>query len=738
MAKDSSNAATISIDADARRILEARSHDPFGVLGRHPLGEESGKGGQWAVRAFLPQTQSVEIVETGARLERVTGTDLFEWVGDGSPLPERYRLRRVTSWGDVREHYDPYCFTPVLDEAELDIFHRGEHARAQRFLGAHVTEVDGIAGVAFAVWAPNAERVSVVGEFNRWDGRVHPMRVRGRFGVWELFLPGLGANEVYKYEIRNANTGSIHIKADPFAQQYEHRPSNASVVAAPSEHIWTDDDWIAARPAANWLHEPMSTYEMHLGSWRRHEDGRWMSFSEVADSLVRHVTECGFTHVEFMPITEHPLDESWGYQTTGYFAPTARYGTADELKALINKLHDHGIGVILDWVPGHFPRDEHGLARFDGSALFEYADTRKGEHADWGTLIFNYDRHEVRSFLFSSAVFWLEEFHFDGLRVDAVASMIYLDYSRKDGEWAPNIHGGNENLEAISFLQRMNEITHNEVPGSVTIAEESTAYPGVSRPVFTGGLGFSLKWNMGWMHDTLDYFSKDPVHRRYHHELVTFGPVYAFSENFVLPFSHDEVVHGKGSVLGRMPGDEWQRFANLRLVYTFQWTFPGKKLVFMGCEFGQSWEWDHSGALPWHLLDYPVHAGIQRLISDLNELYRREPALHLFDFEGRGFDWLQWEDSENSVLSFARHGEIEEVLIVLNLTPVPREGYRLGVNRPGVYREIFNSDSEHYGGSNVGNPLPLPSEPVAAMHREHSIEVTLPPLGGIVLQWKSS
>ncbi|MFW2403442.1 MAG: 1,4-alpha-glucan branching protein GlgB [Gammaproteobacteria bacterium] len=736
--KDSSNEAAISIGADARRILEARSHDPFGVLGRHPLDGAPGAGERWTVRAFLPHTQSVEIVETGARLERIPGTDLFEWTGDGSALPERYRLRRVTSWGDVREHYDPYCFTPVLDEAELDIFHRGEHARAHRFLGAHVTEVDGIAGVMFAVWAPNAERVSVVGEFNRWDGRCHPMRVRGRFGVWELFLPGLGASEVYKYEIRNAQTGSIHIKADPFAQQYEHRPSNASVVAASSKHVWTDDDWIAARQKSDWLHEPMSIYEMHLGSWRRHEDGRWMSFSEVADALVRHVTECGFTHVEFMPITEHPLDESWGYQTTGYFAPTARYGTADELKGLINRLHEHGIGVILDWVPGHFPRDEHGLARFDGSALFEYADTRKGEHADWGTLIFNYDRHEVRSFLFSSAVFWLEDFHFDGLRVDAVASMIYLDYSRKDGEWAPNVHGGNENLEAISFLQRMNEITHSEVPGSVTIAEESTAYPGVSRPVFTGGLGFSLKWNMGWMHDTLDYFSKDPVHRRYHHDLVTFGPVYAFSENFVLPFSHDEVVHGKGSILGRMPGDEWQRFANLRLIYTFQWTFPGKKLMFMGSEFGQSWEWNHSGALPWHLLDYPVHAGVQRLISDLNELYRREPALHLFDFEGRGFDWLQWEDSENSVLSFARHGEIEEVLIVLNLTPVPREGYRLGVNRPGVYREIFNSDSEHYGGGNVGNPLPLPSTPVAAMNREQSIEVTLPPLGGIVLQWKSS
>jgi len=716
-------------DAEMQRVLEARSHDPFAVLGRHPL-----PGGQCVVRACLPHTQTVEIVEAEARLERIPGTDMFEWRGDPALLPERYRLRRLTSWGDVREGYDPYCFLPVLEDSDLDAFYRGEHIRAHRFLGSQPFEVDGVHGTRFAVWAPNAERVSVVGDFNSWDGRCHPMRVRGHFGVWELFIPGVAAGRIYKYEIRGVATGHIHIKADPFARQFEHRPSNASIVAAASRHEWTDADWLASRATSDWLHVPMSIYELHPGSWRRHEDGRWLSFTEIADGLVRYVTECGFTHVEFMPITEHPLDESWGYQTTGYFAPTARYGSADDLKALIDRLHEHGIGVILDWVPGHFPRDEHGLARFDGTALFEYADTRKGEHADWGTLIFNYDRHEVQSFLLSSAVFWLEEFHFDGLRVDAVASMIYLDYSRKHGEWAPNIHGGNENLEAISFLRRMNETTHREFPGSVTIAEESTAYPGVSRPVFAGGLGFSLKWNMGWMHDTLKYFSKDPVHRRYHHDLVTFGPVYAFSENFVLPFSHDEVVHGKGSVFGRMPGDEWQRFANLRLLYTFQWAFPGKKLLFMGSEFGQSTEWNHRESLPWHLLDYPGHAGIQRLISDLNALYRREPALHRYDFEGRGFEWLQWEDAEQSVLSFARHGDTEVVLVVLNLTPVPREGYRLGVDRPGAYREIFSSDSRHYGGSNVGNPLPLQSEPVPAMNRAHSIQLTLPPLAGIVLQ----
>ncbi|MFQ5635654.1 MAG: 1,4-alpha-glucan branching protein GlgB [Gammaproteobacteria bacterium] len=729
MTKPSPNTAATPRDTHIQRVLEARSHDPFGVLGRHPLA-----GDRCVVRTFMPHTQTVEIVETGVQLRRVPETDLFEWFGDATELPERYRLRRLTEWGDVREEFDPYCFGPWLDESELDEFHRGDHVRAYRFLGARPVAIDGVTGVRFAVWAPNAERVSVVGDFNRWDGRCHPMRVRGRFGVWELFIPGLAAGQIYKYEIRNAATGHIHIKADPFAREYEHRPSNASVVAPHSGYEWSDGDWLAARASSNWLHEPMSIYEVHLGSWRRHEDGRWMSFTEVADALVRHVIECGFTHVELMPITEHPLDESWGYQTTGYFAPTARYGSPGDLKALVERLHGHGIGVILDWVPGHFPRDEHGLARFDGTALFEYEDARKGEHADWGTLVFNYDRHEVRSFLLSSAVFWLEEFHFDGLRVDAVASMIYLDYSRKDGEWAPNIHGGNENLEAISFLRRMNEVTHAEVSGSVTIAEESTAFPGVSRPVFTGGLGFSLKWNMGWMHDTLKYFSNDPVHRRFHHDLVTFGPVYAFSENFVLPFSHDEVVHGKGSILGRMPGDEWQRFANLRLVYTFQWTFPGKKLVFMGCEFGQSWEWNHRHALPWHLLDDPPHAGVHRMLADLNALYRREPALHRYDFDSRGFDWLQWEDAEQSLLSFARHGDTEEVLVVLNLTPVPRKGYRLGVNRPGVYREMFNSDSEHYGGSNLGNPLPLKSEPVPAMNRKHSITLTLPPLAGIVIQ----
>jgi 1,4-alpha-glucan branching enzyme len=711
-------------------VLDARSDDPFCVLGRHPLAA----AGKCVVRAFMPHTETVEIVESGARMQQVPGTDLFEWSGEAASLPERYRLRRLTSWGDVREEFDPYCFPPLLDESELEAFNHGEHVRAYRFLGAHPVEIDGVDGVQFAVWAPNAERVSVVGEFNRWDGRCHAMRVRGHFGVWELFIPGLDVGQIYKYEIRNAASGHIHVKADPFARECEHRPANASIVAPSSGHEWSDGEWLAAREASDWLHEPMSIYELHLGSWRRHPDGRWMNFTEVADELVRHITECGFTHVELMPITEHPLDESWGYQTTGYFAPTARYGSANDLKALVNRLHDHGIGVILDWVPGHFPRDEHGLARFDGTALFEYEDPRKGEHADWGTLIFNYDRFEVRSFLLSSALFWLEEFHFDGLRVDAVASMIYLDYSRKDGEWVPNIHGGNENLEAISFLQRMNEITHHEVPGSMTIAEESTAYPGVSRPVFTGGLGFSLKWNMGWMHDTLEYFSKDPVHRRYHHELVTFGSVYAFSENFVLPFSHDEVVHGKRSILGRMPGDEWQRFANLRLVYTFQWTFPGKKLVFMGCEFGQPSEWNNQESLPWQLLENPAHAGIQRMISDLNALYRREPALHRYEFEGRGFEWLQREDAENSVLCFARRGDIEEVLVVLNLTPVPRHGYRLGLDRPGLYRELFNSDSEHYGGSNVGNPLPLHSESIPAMSREHSISLTLPPLGGIVLQ----
>jgi 1,4-alpha-glucan branching enzyme len=717
-----------STDSGVERLIAARHHDPFAVLGRHPL-----PGGDVMVRVLRPATVEVTLPEIGASLERVEGTDLFEYRGSAAGLPERYRVRWRTDRGQTHDHVDPYCFPPLLDEGEIAAFGAGRHWHAWWIMGAHVLEADGVPGTRFAVWAPEAERVSVVGDFNGWDGRCHPMRCRGGSGVWELFVPGIGAGALYKYEIRSRWSGALLLKSDPYARATELRPSTASAVAAPVRYVWGDAEWLARRTAEDWLHAPMSIYEVHLGSWRRREDGGFPGYREIADRLVPHVAGLGFTHVELLPVTEHPLDESWGYQPSGYFAPTRRFGEPDELRYLVDRLHQAGIGVILDWVPGHFPKDEHGLARFDGSAVYEYADARKGEHADWGTLVFNYGRNEVRSFLLSSALYWLKEFHFDGLRVDAVASMLYLDYSRKPGEWAPNVHGGNENLEAAAFIRQLNELTHAECPGSVTIAEESTAWPGVSRPTSHGGLGFSMKWNMGWMHDTLKYVAHDPVHRRYHHELLTFGPIYAFTENFVLPLSHDEVVHGKGSLLGRMPGDDWQRFANLRLLYALQWTYPGKKLLFMGGELAQPWEWDHRGALPWHLLDDPRHGGVRALVADLNRLYRERSALHRFDFEGRGFAWLDWQDAGHSVLTYLRRDELGEVIVALNFTPVPRHGYRLGVPGKGAWRELFNSDSRFYGGSDLGNPLPLPAEPVPWMGQSHSVVVTLPPLAGIVI-----
>jgi 1,4-alpha-glucan branching enzyme len=669
-----------------------------------------------------------------APLVRRGDSDLFEWRGARAGLPAHYRLRRTDSHGNVTVLHDPYSFPPQLQSADLTAFNEGHHNAAFRFLGAHGVEVSGVPGVRFAVWAPEAERVSVVGDFNAWDGRRHPLRVRGSSGVWELFVPGLGLG-LYKYEIRNRHSGALGLKVDPFARAFELRPATASRIDLPSTFRWADADWLAARRKANWLEAPMSIYEMHAGSWRRDAQGQPLNYRALADELIPHLLARGFTHVEFTPLTEYPLDESWGYQPVGYFAPTARYGTPDDFRFLVNRCHQAGIGVLLDWVPGHFPRDDHGLARFDGSALFEYGDARKGSHPDWGTLIFNYGRAEVQSFLLSSARFWLEEFHIDGLRVDAVASMLYLDYSRRDGEWAPNEHGGRENLEAIAFLRQLNAMTHRDFPGTVTIAEESTAWPGVSRPVDVGGLGFSMKWNMGWMHDTLAYFKHDPVHRRFHHDRLTFGPLYAFSENFVLPFSHDEVVHGKGSLLGRMPGDEWQRFANLRLLFLLQWTYPGKKLLFMGQELGQGTEWNHREGLPWHVLDYPHHAGVQRLLDDLNRLYRSVPALHRLDFDGRGFRWLRHDDAAASVLSWLRTAGTADppAVLVLNFTPVPRHGYRIGVPEPGAWREALNSDSRFYGGSDLGNGGVRTAESVPWMDQPWSLELTLPPLAGIVL-----
>ncbi|HEX6550870.1 MAG TPA: 1,4-alpha-glucan branching protein GlgB, partial [Gammaproteobacteria bacterium] len=568
-------------------------------------------------------------------------------------------------------------------------------------------------------------------DFNSWDGRQHPMRVRGSSGVWELFIPGLTAGALYKYELRNRDDGSVQVKADPYGNRLEPPPRTASIVTAPDSHDWQDAAWMSQRP--DWQHGPLSIYEVHPGSWRRNADGGFLDYRSLAHALVEHVMHTGFTHIQLMPITEHPFNGSWGYQTTGYFAPTSRFGTPDDFRYLVDYCHRHGIGVLLDWVPGHFPRDPHGLARFDGTALYEHADPRQGTHPDWDTLVFNYGRKEVRSFLISSALYWLKEFHVDGLRVDAVASMLYLDYSRKQGEWLPNKFGGRENLEAVSFIRELNTVTHAECPGTVTIAEESTAWPSVSRPVWLGGLGFSMKWNMGWMHDTLSYMRKDPVHRHYHHDLLTFGMLYAYSENFVLPLSHDEVVHGKGSLLGKMPGDEWQRFANLRLLYSYLFSYPGKKHLFMGDEFGASKEWDHDQSLEWELLRYRYHAGVMQLVQDLNRLYRSIPALHRHDFEPDGFEWIDCHDAAQSVISYLRRNGNDLCVVALNFTPVPRHSYRIGVPVNGYYRELFNSDSNCYGGSNVGNLGGVSSEPLACMGRPHSLTLTLPPLGGVIL-----
>jgi 1,4-alpha-glucan branching enzyme len=716
-----------TLDPDIERLLNGRLHEPRQVLGIHASSEQD-----VVVRVLLPNALRVRLVEPAVELTRIPGTPLFEWKGPRDAMTTPYQLRFESNDGRWHERYDPYSFPLEIDDHDLARFSGGTHIHAHRFLGAHERNVAGVRGIRFAVWAPNAERVSVVGAFNHWDGRYHAMSVRGSSGVWELFVPEIGAGELYKYEIYTRDSRELKLKSDPYAATFEQRPATAGVTTAPSTFVWDDAAWMTRRARRDALTEPMSVYEVHLGSWRRGAAGSFLDYRDIAGQLAAYVKDLGFTHVELMPITEHPFDDSWGYQCTGYFAPTSRHGSPDDLRAFVAELHRLGIGVLLDWVPGHFPKDDHALARFDGTALYEYGDPQKGEHPDWSTLVFNYTRHEVQSFLLSSAICWLEDFHFDGLRVDAVASMLYLDYSRQPHQWTPNVHGGNENLEAASFLKRLNETTHVTCPGTITLAEESTAWPKVSRPVYDGGLGFTFKWNMGWMHDTLSYLAKDPVHRRFHHNLLTFGPMYAFTENFVLPLSHDEVVHGKRSLLDKMPGDEWQRFANLRLLLTFQWTYPGKKLLFMGGEFGQPREWSHHGSLPWHLADEPKHAGVRALVRDLNRIYRGTPALHARDHDGSGFQWLSWQDDANSVLSFLRKDGDDHAVVVLNFTPVPRGGYRVGVPRAGSYRELLSSDSQYYGGSNVGNDV-VATEPAPWMDQPHSIVLTLPPLGGVVL-----
>jgi 1,4-alpha-glucan branching enzyme len=721
--------ASITFAQDLTRLLESRHHDPFSVLGCH----QAEKG--TVVRVFLPHTQEVSIVEGMHILTRVGESDLFEWRGDGAGLPLHYRLKWVD--GDNQEHiaHDPYTYLPQLSDFDLHLFNEGKHWHAYRLLGAHEHHVDGASGVLFSVWAPNAERVSVVGDFNRWDGRCHPMRVHAGHGVWELFIPDLEPGVLYKFEIRNRLTEKVFTKTDPYGQRFEVRPRTASVVPGVPSHVWGDQEWMERRAHHDWQHAPMSIYEVHLGSWQRDAVGGFLNYRELAHRLVDYVCWMGFSHVELMPITEYPFDLSWGYQTTGYYAPTSRHGDADDFRYFVDHCHRHGIGVILDWVPAHFPKDAHALACFDGTALYEHEDPRIGEHQDWSTLIFNFGRNEVKNFLLSSALFWLEELHVDGLRVDAVASMLYLDYSRKEGEWIPNLYGGRENLEAIDFLRETNRVLHEQCPGVLIIAEESTSWPLVSRPAYVGGLGFDLKWNMGWMNDTLRYMSNDPVHRCYHQDLLTFGMLYAYTENFVLPFSHDEVVHGKGSMLNKMPGDEWQRFANLRALYTYQFTHPGKKLLFMGTEFGQGLEWNSSCVLDWYVLEYPFHQGIQRLVRDLNRLYHDSPALYRQEFEWQGFEWIDCNDSQQSVLSFIRRSGDDFMIVVVNFTPVPRHGYRIGVPRLTRYEEALNSDSSFYGGSNVGNgDREIWAEDISWMGRPWSLSLTLPPLGVLVLK----
>ena len=720
-------------DFDLQTFLAGRNHDPFTVLGIHKTAE-----GKETVRVFLPDAHDVTIADRNIALERIEGSDFFTWTGPSGSVTAPYRLRWRDNQGNVICRHDPYTFGPIVDTEDLRRFSIGKHYRSYQFLGAHLSQQQGVLGATFATWAPNAERVSVVGSFNAWDGRRHPMRSRGESGVWELFIPDLPAGELYKFELRNRLTGELLLKSDPYARQTEVRPNTASVVPSNTAFEWQDQDWLARRAKTPWMHAPMSVYEVHLGSWRRHGNGDFVSYREFADALTSYVADLGFTHIELLPITEHPFDGSWGYQTTGFFAPSRRFGDPDDCRYFVDCCHQRGLGVILDWVPGHFPKDAHGLARYDGSPLYEHEDPRRGEHRDWGTLIFNYARNEVRSLLISSAMYWLEQFHMDGLRVDAVASMLYLDYSKEPGDWIPNAHGGNENLDAIDFLRELNDTVLSAHPGALTIAEESTSWPMVTKPTWLGGLGFSMKWNMGWMHDSLQYLSNDPIHRQYHHDLLTFGLLYNFSENFVLAFSHDEVVHGKGSLLGKMHGDDWQRFANLRLLLTYLFTYPGKKLLFMGNELANPKEWDHDTGVPFELLERPAHGGVHRLVRDLNRLYGDRPALFADEFVAHGFEWIDCHDSSQSTLSFLRRGRGECLVVCLNFTPVPRYGFRIGVPVAGAYREVLNSDSQCYGGSDVGNLGGADAVAEPWMGRDYSLSLTLPPLACIVLEPNAS
>jgi 1,4-alpha-glucan branching enzyme len=717
-------------DATVSALVNGRDGDPFSVLGMHVI------AGDVVVRALLPQASRVAVVDAAdgriaGELALIDPAGLFSGTLVGRGAPFRYRLR-VTLGAASTDIEDPYRFGPILSDLDLYLFGEGTHRRLHDRFGAHPVVVDDVAGVTFVVWAPNAQRVSVVGDFNAWDGRRHVMR-RRTSGVWEIFVPDVALGSKYKYELIGPYGELLPLKADPFAFAAEKPPATASIVALPGKPAWDDAAWLGAREATNRRDAPIAIYEVHLGSWQRAQGNRYLTYAELADKLIPYVVDLGYTHIELMPVSEHPFDGSWGYQPVGMFAPTSRFGTPADFAGFVERAHQAGIGVLIDWVPGHFPTDAHGLGHFDGTALYEHADPRQGFQPDWNTLVFNFGRNEVANFLLANALFWLEVYHIDGLRVDAVASMLYLDYSRKEGEWIPNVFGGRENLEAIAFMQRVNTAAYAEVPGITMIAEESTAFPGVSKPVEFGGLGFGYKWNMGWMHDSLEYIHEDPINRRYHQDELTFTFVYAFSENFVLPLSHDEVVHGKGSLISRMPGDAWQQFANLRLYFGYMYANPGKKLLFMGGEFAQGREWNHDRSLDWHLVDDPQHRGIQKLIRDCNAVYRALPALHKLDNESLGFEWIT-SDQVASVVAFARRahpGETDIAISVSNFTPVPRDGYRIGVPVLGTYTEVLNTDDQSYGGSGVSNG-PLPAEAITAHGKPYSIVATLPPLATVI------
>jgi 1,4-alpha-glucan branching enzyme len=729
--------------AEVRALMRAEHSDPFHFLGPHRI--ESNGQPALAIRIFRPHAVEVTVAWNDPALlfpaNSIHPDGVFEAI-----IPLRaiqntaetiaataYQVRIRFEDGQFVEEYDTYAFPPVLSDFDLHLIGEGTHYRNYEKLGAHLREIEGVRGVHFGVWAPNALRVSVVGNFNFWDGRVNPMRSRDSSGIWEIFVPGLDEGMIYKFEVRSRIGNYLALKADPYGFSAEVRPKSGSVVCNIDTYQWNDSGWMKERGRRDWFQSPISIYELHLGSWRRTTDGRWLTYRQLADELIPYVKKMGFSHIEMLPVMEHPFDASWGYQTLGYFAVTSRFGSPQDFMYLVDRCHQEGLGVLLDWTPAHFPRDGHGLGFFDGTHLYEHADPRLGEHPDWGTLVFNYGRNEVQNFLLSNALFWLDKYHLDGLRVDAVASMLYLDYSRKQGEWIPNEFGGRENLQAIALIRRLNEVAHLQHPGVLMIAEESTAWPAVSRPTYVGGLGFDLKWNMGWMNDTLRYFALDPIHRKYHHNEVTFSMIYAFTENFLLPLSHDEVVHGKRALLAKMPGDDWQKFANVRLLFSYMYAHPGKKMLFMGSELAPWNEWWQDISLDWGLLKHKQHLGIQRLVMDLNRVYAGEPALHEVDFDWQGFEWLDANDADTSVLSFLRRARNtgDFVVAICNFTPVVRENYRVGVPELGLYREILNSDSEFYDGTNVGNAGLVAADPVPWNGRAYSLKLTLPPLAAI-------